>query len=73
MLLKTLFSSVGCVLAWFLLLPVLAIIGGAGLFLFATLAEIAALFTGKPAKSLDPSAAREIARRICMGYSFTRT
>jgi hypothetical protein len=73
MLVKTLFSSLGCLLAWFVLLPLLAITGGITLFVYAVLAEIGSRFAGRPAKSLDPSAAREIARRICMGYSFNRS
>jgi hypothetical protein len=73
MLIKALLSSLGCLLAWVFLLPVFALVGGAGLFLYATLAEIGSLFTGRTVKTIDPSTARENARRICMGYRFTRT
>ena len=57
--------TLGCVLAWFVLLPVVVIGGGLALFLYAILAELAALITGKPSKALDTTVAREIARRMC--------
>jgi hypothetical protein len=68
MSLKTLFFSLGCLLAWFVLLPALVIAGGIALFAYAIFAELGAFITGNPGKSLDTSAAREIARRMCMGY-----
>jgi hypothetical protein len=67
MLLKALLSSLGCVLAWLFVLPTLAFVGGAALFLYAIVAELGAQMLGSRLKPLDPSAAREIARRICMG------
>ena len=67
MSIKAVLFSFGCVLAWFVLLPSLVIGGGLALFAYATFAELAALLTGTPSKSLDTSVAREIARRMCGG------
>jgi hypothetical protein len=68
MSLKTLLFSVGCVVAWFVLLPLLVIGGGLALFAHAVLGELAALLTGTADKSIDRSAAREMARRMCGGH-----
>jgi len=65
---KAIFFALGCILAWFVLLPLLVIGGGIALFVYAIFAELGALLTGSPYQSLDPSAAREIARRMCAGY-----
>jgi len=62
---KVILFTLGCVLAWFVLLPVVVIGGGFALFLYAILAELAAFITGKPSKALDTAVAREIARRMC--------
>jgi hypothetical protein len=66
---KALLFTLGCVLAWFVLLPVVVIGGGFALLLYAILAELAAFITGKPSKGLDTAVAREIARRMCGGNS----
>jgi hypothetical protein len=63
---KAVLFSLGCMLAWFVFLPVLVIGGGIGLFSYAILAELGALLTGTPSKTLDTRAAREIARRLCI-------
>jgi len=68
MSLKALVFFLGCILAWFVLLPLLVVAGGVALFAYAIFAELAAFVTGNPGKSLDTSAAREIARRMCLGY-----
>jgi hypothetical protein len=68
MSLKTILFSLGCVLAWFVLLPVLLIGGGIALFSYAVFVELGAFLTGSPGKTLDSSVAREIARRMCDGY-----
>ena len=52
MSLKAVLFSFGCVLAWFVLLPVVVIGGGVSLLLYAVLAELAAFITGSPSKSL---------------------
>jgi hypothetical protein len=63
---KTILFSLGCILAWFVLLPVLVIGGGFALLSYAIFAELGALVTGVPSKTLDTSVAREIARRMCV-------
>jgi hypothetical protein len=65
---KAVFFSLGCLIAWFVLLPVLVIGGGLALFAYAVFAELGAFFALIPSKTLDTSAAREMARRICPGY-----
>jgi hypothetical protein len=64
---KAILFTLGCVLAWFVLMPAVVIGGGLALLLYAILAELAAFITGKPSKTLDTAAAREIARRMCGG------
>jgi hypothetical protein len=68
MSLKAILLSLGCVLAWFVLLPVLVIGGGAALFVYAVCAELSGFLLGSSSQSLDASVAREIARRLCGGY-----
>jgi hypothetical protein len=65
---KTILFTLGCVMVWFVLLPAFVFGGGIALLSYAVIAELGALVTGKPAKTLDTSAAREIARRVCGGY-----
>jgi hypothetical protein len=65
---KAVFFSLGCLVAWFVLLPVLVIGGGFALFAYAVFAELGALLAGIPSKTPDTTAAREMARRICPGY-----
>jgi hypothetical protein len=65
MSLKAVLFSLGCVVAWFVLLPLLVIGGGIALFAYATFAELGALLTGSPARTLDTTVAREIARTMC--------
>jgi hypothetical protein len=68
MFLKTILFTIGCLVAWFVLLPMLLVIGGAALFAYAIFAEIGEFLAGNPGKALDKSAATEIARRMCGGY-----
>jgi hypothetical protein len=68
MSLKAILFSLGCLLAWFILLPLLVIGGGVTLFAYAIFAELGAVLTVNPGKTPDTSAAREIARRMCGGY-----
>jgi hypothetical protein len=68
MSLKAILFSLGCVIAWFVLLPMLVIGGGIALFAYATFAELGAVLTGTPARTLDTTAAREIAHKMCGGY-----
>jgi hypothetical protein len=67
MLVRAIFVSAGCLAAWLIVLPALAVLGGAALFLYASLAEITSVLTGKAPRTLDPSAIRSTARRICDG------
>jgi hypothetical protein len=67
MFLKAILSSLGCLIAWLLLLPVFVIGGAALVILYAVLSEFGAILVGNAGKSLDPTTAREIARRICLG------
>jgi hypothetical protein len=68
MFLKAILCSLGCLVAWLLLLPIFVIGGGSVVILYAALSELAAILTGSAGNSLDPIAAREIARRICLGH-----
>jgi hypothetical protein len=67
MLVRAIIISLGCLIAWLVVLPAIAILGGAALFLYATLAEITGLLTGSQPRPLDASAIRLTARRICAG------
>jgi hypothetical protein len=68
MKLKTLVLSVGCVVCWMVLFPLIVVGGGVTLFLFAAGTELSHLITGTRGKSIDPSAAHEMAMQICFGY-----
>ena len=70
MLVRAIFISLGCLIAWLVVLPTVAILGGAALFLYATLAEIIGMLSG--AKPLDASAIRSTTLRICAGRSLPR-
>jgi hypothetical protein len=67
MSLKNSVFYVGCAVAWFVLLPVLAVGGTIALFLYAVFAEIGAFLVGGTHDSLDHSTAREKAQQMCMG------
>ncbi len=68
MMLKTLALSVGCVACWMILFPLIVVGGGVTLFLLAAGTEFSHLITGTTGKSIEPSAAHEMAMRICFGY-----
>jgi hypothetical protein len=68
MSLKAILFTLGCLVAWFVLLPLLVIVGGTALFAYAIFAELGAFLIGNPRETLDTSAAREFARRTCGGY-----
>jgi hypothetical protein len=69
MSLKALFFSIGCLIAWFVFLPLLVIGGGTALLVHALFGELAAFLSGTSDPSIDRSTAREIARRMCGGYA----
>ena len=62
---KAFLFSIGCVLAWVVLLPLVVLGGCVALVAYAVFAEVGTLVTGKSA-SMDPRAAREMARRVCV-------
>jgi hypothetical protein len=68
MFLKAILLSLGCLLAWLVLLPLLVIGGGVALFAYALFAEVGASLLGNGGTTVDAKAAREIARRMCGGY-----
>jgi hypothetical protein len=68
MSLKAIIFSLSCLVAWFVLLPLLVIGGGVALFAYAVFAELGALLVGSSGKTLDTSVAREIARGMCGDY-----
>jgi hypothetical protein len=65
MSLKAVSFSVGCLLSW-LVLPMLVLGGGLALLTYAVFAEISAFVMGRD-NAIKPSAAREMARRLCVG------
>jgi hypothetical protein len=67
MFLKAVLFPLSCIIAWFLLLPMLVVGGGIALFAYAAFAELGALLTNSPARTLDTTVAREIARKMCGG------
>ena len=73
MIWKIILISLGCLLAWLVLLPLLVIGGGVTLLAYAILAEFGALILGDSVKALDTADAREIARRMCGGYGTRNT
>ena len=64
MSLKAVLFSLGCLLAWFVLLPLLVVGGVVALFAYAIFGELGALLMGNN-KSVDTTVAREIARSMC--------
>ena len=68
MKLKTLVLSLGCVVCWMVLFPLIVIGGAVTLFLLAAGTELSHLITGTSGQSIDPSAARAMAMQICFGY-----
>jgi hypothetical protein len=65
MSLKAVLFSLGCVIAWFVLLPALVIGGGLALFAYAIFAELGASLSDNSPGTVDTTGAREIARRMC--------
>ena len=48
MSLKAISFTIGCLVAWFILLPLLLIVGGAALFAYAIFAELGEFLVGNP-------------------------
>jgi hypothetical protein len=64
MSLKLFISSLGCVLAWMVLLPIGLIGGGVALFTYALFAEIAQRLIGVNDNRIDPPTARRMALQM---------
>jgi hypothetical protein len=56
-----------CAATWFLLLPLLVVGGTIALVSYAVFSELREIILGRTAKALDKTAAREMARRMCLG------
>jgi hypothetical protein len=72
MSLKAILFALGCLLAWFVLMPLLVVGGGVILLAYAIFAELGGFLTGTTSKTIDTTAARETARRMCGGYGVKR-
>jgi hypothetical protein len=66
---KAILFSLGCLVAWFLLLPLFVMGGGICLLAYAVFAELVAMLSGRPSKTFDTSAARDIVSRLCGRYA----
>jgi hypothetical protein len=56
-----------CAATWFIVLPLLVLAGGIALVSYAVCSELREFILGRTAKALDNAAAREVARRMCLG------
>jgi hypothetical protein len=56
-----------CAATWFVLLPMLVVGGTIALVSYAVFSELKDNILGGTAKALDKTAARETARRMCLG------
>ena len=56
-----------CAVTWFILLPVFVVGGTIALVSYAVFSELRENILGRRAKALDNTAARETARRMCLG------
>jgi hypothetical protein len=59
----------GCTATWLVVLPVLAVTGFIALVTYAVVSHIGDFVFDRGKKPLDASAAREIARRLCLKSS----
>jgi hypothetical protein len=57
-----------CVATWLILLPLFVVGGAIALLSYAVFSELTEIFIGRAAKAVDKTAAREIARRMCLGH-----
>jgi hypothetical protein len=67
MCLKGFWFSLGCTITWFVLLPAFIVGCASALIFYAVIAELTASLMGNTKDPIDASAAREMARRICLG------
>lgn len=56
-----------CAATWFILMPALLIGGTIALVSYAVFSEVRENILGRRAQALDNTAAREMARRMCLG------
>jgi hypothetical protein len=56
-----------CAATWFIVLPLLVLAGGIALVSYAVFSELREFILGRTAKAVDNAAAREVARRMCLG------
>jgi len=56
-----------CAATWFILLPLLVVGGTIALVSYAVFAELKENILGRTASAPDNTAAREMARRMCLG------
>jgi hypothetical protein len=56
-----------CAATWLILLPVLLVGGTIALVSYAVFSELRENILGRTAKAFDNAAAREMARRLCLG------
>jgi hypothetical protein len=56
----------GCITAWFVLLPVFVIGGGMALVAYAVFGELGDVLVGSKRPALETRDAREMARRVCL-------
>jgi len=56
-----------CAVTWFILLPLFLVGGTIALVSYAVFSELREYLLGRTVKVLDNAAAREMARRMCLG------
>ena len=56
-----------CAVTWFILLPLCLVGGTIALIGDAVFSELREHLAGRPVKAVDNAAAREMARRVCIG------
>ena len=56
-----------CAATWFIFLPLLIVGGAIALLSYAVFSELRENILGRTVKALDKTAAREMARRVCLG------
>jgi hypothetical protein len=68
-MLRSVVFYAGCAATWLVVLPVLAVAGFIALVGYAVISYIGDFFFGHGKAPLETSAAREIARRVCLESS----
>jgi hypothetical protein len=64
---KDLMFYLVCAATWFVLLPLFLVGGTIALISYAVFSELRENLPGRTAKAIDNAAARETARRLCIG------